>query len=192
MKKQTTPKPDAIHAHVLPGPSNEEIAAREAEKAKQDPFYGRVEIGADARDKQIDGWGDTDYDPLGLTDPLAQLKRDHQKPGMALKLLSPDVMNRMGSRGYQIVRDANGDAVSCGKMVLGEIPERIAQQRRRAVAQLTREELSSITDSQREKVDRLKTEARDMGLTVLESGDRVKNVGDGQIYDMGVTVDRGN
>lgn len=193
-KTNRTAVADENFAHVLPGPSNEELNRQQAEAEAKRAASGmpKVEFVADAHDKRIDGYGDLDYDPLGLTDPLAQLKKDHERPGMALKLLSPDVMNRIGSRGYQIVKDPDtGDPVRCGKQVLGEIPERHAMARRKAVADMSLDQLASIKDNQREKMERLKSEAKDLGLTVLDTGDKVQNIGDGQTYGMGITVDRG-
>src|SRR5579875_2092757 len=98
MANQHTKKRDPMADIVLPGPSNEEIQAKEEAKRAADPFHGRVSVGAEEHDKQFDAWADLDYDPLGLSDPLAALKRAHEKPGMSLKLLSPDVMNRIGRR----------------------------------------------------------------------------------------------
>jgi hypothetical protein len=185
--------PDANFAHVAVGLSNEELIQKQAQldQLRSELGYPKVELTADAEDKKNEAWGDLDYDPLGLTDPLAQIKKDYQRPGMALKLLSDSVNDRLGRRGYQIVRDANGDPVRCGKMVVGEIPEAVAAKRRRAPIERSNDELRSIKDNQRLAVEKMKDEAKGMGLQVLEPGDVVTNVGNAQDYQMGMTVDRG-
>lgn len=191
--KTRVTEPDPNHTHVLPGPSNEELIAKQeaAERERAEKGYPRVEFGTDAHDKKTDGFGDLDFDPLGLSDPLLALKNAYEKPGMSLKLLSPEVMNRHGKRGYQVVRDESGDPVMCGKMVLGEIPKRAADARKRAVMEKTNDELRGIQDAQREAVDKLKSDAKGLGLEVLEPNERVQNVGDGNVYDMGFSVQRG-
>lgn len=191
--KNKVTQPDANHAHVLVGPSNEELLAQheEAERIRLAAGYPKVEVGTDAHDKQTDGFSDLDYDPLGVSDPLLGLKRAYQRPGMALKLMSPDVTQRIGARGYETLHDKNGDPVRCGRMTLGEIPQRVADARKRAVMQQTNDQLRSIQDAQRDEIEKLKADAKGMGLEVLEAGDRVANVGDGNVYDMGFSVQRG-
>src|SRR5579875_423626 len=177
--KKTTdrpvPVPDPHHAHVLPGPSNEELIQRQAEAEQRHAAsgYPKVQLVSDAHDKQMDAYADLDFDPLGLSDPLAQIKNEYGREGFALKALSDNVNNKLGRRGYQIVKDENGDPVRFGNMVIGEIPERIAQQRRKAPIVRSNDELSSIQNAHRESLEKLKTDARNMGLTVLEPGERV-------------------
>jgi hypothetical protein len=191
--KSKVPQADPNFGHVLAGGSNEELIAKHEreEAARIAKGYPTVSFGADAQDKKTDGFGDIDYDPLGLSDPLLGLKTQYERPGFALKLLSDKVCGHLGRRGYQIVKDENGDPVRCGNQILGEIPERIAKLRRAAPIQRAKEELSSITSQQREAIDRMKADAKDMGLQVLERGETVKNQGDGQTYDMGLMVERG-
>jgi hypothetical protein len=191
--KTKIPIPDPVFPHVSVGPSNEELRARyEREEAERiAKGYPKVEFLADAEDKATDGFGDIDYDPLGLSDPLLALKRKYQRPGFALKLLSDGCCSHLGRRGYQTVVDERGDPVTSGKMVLGEIPEALAARRRAAPIREAKEQLGSITDAQREAVEKMKSDAKGMGLTFVGAGETVKNVGDGQTYDMGLTVDRG-
>jgi hypothetical protein len=192
-KRTSIPKPDPAFAHVAVGPSNEELNQRQAEieQKRAENGYPKVEFLADAKDKATDGFGDLDFDPLGLTDPLMALKNEYGRPGFSLKLLSEQCNDRLGRRGYQIVKDENGDPVKMGKMVLGEIPERFSNARKKAVIEKSNDELRSIKDAQRESVERMKSDAKGMGLTILEAGETVNNVGNGQDYQMGISVDRG-
>lgn len=193
--KNRVTEPDQNHAHVLVGPSNEEMVARQeqAERERAEKGYPKVEFSADAHDKSVDGFGDMDYDPLGITDPLAAIKREHGRPGFALKLLSPDVINKLGRRGYQIVKDREtGAPVQCGRMLLGEIPQQYADRRKRAVAERANDELKTIQDQQREAIEKLKHDAKGLGVEVIEPGERI-NVGDNgpNVYDASFSVTRG-
>ena len=147
-------------------------------------------MGLDQKDKDLDAWGDLDYDPLGVTDPLEAMKKRHQKPGFALKLLSNTVNQRLTTRDYRIVKEKNGDPVQFGSMVLGEIPERIAARRRKAVIDNSNDELRSINDQSRLEVEKLKHDAKGMGLTLLEPGEIVRGQ-TGPDRVMGVNIERG-
>lgn len=184
-------KPDSAFAHVNVGPSNEELIQKQAEleQLRAELGYPKVSMGLDQQEKDLDAWGDLDYDPLGTRDPLEALKRQHQKPGFAVKLLSNTVNARLGQRDYRIVKDSQGDPVRFGTMVLGEIPERIAQKRREAVVQASREELQQINNVTEQEIDRLRSEAKGMGLEILRPGEIVHKAG--RDYQMGVTVERG-
>ena len=189
---RTVPVPDPAFAHVMLGPSNEELMKKQAEldALRKASGYPRVEMGLDQKDKDLDAWGDLDYDPLGVTDPLEAMKKRHQKPGFALKLLSNTVNQRLTTRDYRIVKEKNGDPVQFGSMVLGEIPERIAARRRKAVIDNSNDELRSINDQSRLEVEKLKHDAKGMGLTLLEPGEIVRGQ-TGPDRVMGVNIERG-
>jgi hypothetical protein len=197
--RKKVPQADPHFGHVLAGPSSEELIAKHEreEAARIAKGYPKVEFGADAKDKEIDGFGDLDFDPLGTSDPLLGLKNQYGRDGFALKILSEKCCSHLGRRGYQIVKDVNGDPVRIGNMVLGEIPEKIAEQRRRAPINAAKEELGAITDQHREAVNKMKSDAKDMGLTIMERGETLKNnaggsgSSHGQTFDMGLTVERG-
>lgn len=198
--KAPTPEADQNFAHVILGPSNDELAAQQAqaEAKRKASGYPKVEVLRDttvprpeaSAEKIMDGWEDIEFDPLGMLDPMASLKKAFQKPGMALKLMSESVNNRLGQRGYRVVKDENGDPVRMGKMVLGEIPERFAKARRQAAIEKSNSELGQINNAQRDAVEKLKQDAGSMGLSVIAAGDSITNQGDGQTYDMGLTVQR--
>lgn len=203
-KTKTVPVADANLAHVLAGPSNEELTAKHeaAEAARKASGFPKVEVLRDTTarapessdEKAMEAWGDPDYDPLGMADPMQNLKRTYGKEGFALKLLSENVCSHLGRRDYRIVKDANGDPVRMGKLVLGEIPERIAAARRQRPIRDSAEALGQIEDSQKEAIAKLKQDAGEMGLELVKSGDTVDNSGhsrgDGKVYDMGIMVDR--
>jgi hypothetical protein len=185
------PTPDAAFSHVNVGPSNEELLAKQLEldALRAASGYPKVEMGLDQKEKDLDAWGDLDHDPLGTRDPLEALKRQYQKPGFAVKLLSSTVNARLGTRDYRIVKDRAGDPVRFGTMVLGEIPERIALRRRNQVVKDSQEELSHITDESAQAVEALRAQAKGMGLELLRPGETVNK--HGVDHAMGVSVERG-
>lgn len=185
-------KPDANFAHVNLGAPNEELIQKQAEldQLRREKGYPKVEMGLDQKEKDLDAWGDLDYDPLGTRDPLASMKARYQKPGFALKLLSETVNKRLSTRDYRIVKDQNGDPVQFGTMLLGEIPQRIADRRKQAVVEASNEELQSVNDATRLEVERLRNDAKGMGLTLLEPGEVVRSK-NGPDRVMGINLERG-
>jgi hypothetical protein len=182
---------DPAFGDRLAGPTNEELIAKQAEldALRAAKGYPKVEVGLSQEEKDLDSWGDLDFDPLGLRDPLEAIKRQYQKPGFAIKLLSNSVNQRLGTRDYRIVKDANGDPVRFGTMVVGEIPQRIADKRKQAVVDLSNEELRAINDETQQNIEKLKSEAKGLGLELMRPGDIVRSQkGD---YEMGISVERG-
>lgn len=194
---------DANLAHVLPGPSNEELdRMQEAlDAARKAAGYPKVEVTRDntARrpetgeglDKVMEAWEDPNFDPLGLTDPMQALKKRFQRPGMALKLLSDSVCNHLGTRSYRRIIDPDtGDVVRMGKLTLGEIPEHFAAARRKQPILEAAEQIGQIEAMQTELVAKASREVGGSGLSAVRAGDTVENHGDGQTYDMGIMVQR--
>lgn len=186
------PKEDPNFAHLLRH-SNADLDKMQADldALRAARGYPKIESGRDAHDKQFDAHEDLEFDPLGTMDPLTQLKHAYERPGFALKLMSNRVNQHLGRRGYQVVKDTQGDPVMCGTMILGEIPEKIAAQRRATPIRVSNDELKAINEQQAQQIDKLRDEAKGLGLTVLKPGEVVTNRGDGQDYAMGISVSRG-
>lgn len=188
-------KPDPLAAHVALGRSNEELEAQQAdfEQRVKEGKACSVSVISDEVDKRIDGDGDPGFDPLLEMDPMSASIGPYVEKGKAYKLLSPRCNEMLGgTRGYQVVKDEQGDPVKLGNMVWGAIPEKIARQRREA---LQREDLSKITDIQRtqaRQAEDIIDRAKELGLTVLPPGETVQNIGDGGSYEMRITVERGD
>lgn len=210
---------DPAFAHALPGPTNEELEAKrlELEALRKEQGYPRVEVVADASDKrrfaeahgikveggglpgkeipsdldkQFEGWEDLEFDPLGDLDPLLGLKKKYEKPGMSLKLMSPSLNSGMGSRGYRVVKDAQDNPVTCGKMVLGEIPKKFADMRKAKGIADANERIRGINDGRRAEMEKLRVQAGEMGLQVVEPGEVARNNTTGMDQAAGITVER--
>ena len=188
-KKQVT-KEDPNFGHVLTR-SNAEIIAEHERRKATDPFYGKIQMGADAFDKKhfeepLDD--DNLYDEL----PIESLKREHSKDGeYSLKMMSDRITQRMGgTQGYEAVRDKDGNHVKVGNMTLGRIPAAIAKRRVARAQKRSLNEVKDIQESYNDRVAKLKSDAKGLAGQVIEPGSSVENRGGGT-FDMGIHVNRG-
>jgi len=174
-KKNIPEETESPFAAVHAGPSLEEIEQRDAQIRARNEGFPKVEFGHDEWDKKnIQSRRDAAdelVDPWIAADPMGETVRAHEEPGFAYKFLSPRCNDVLGQRGYEIVRQENGDPVKMGTLLLGKIPEHIAQRRREFAVQKSAEDVASIRDNYGDKVRGLKQEAKDMGLRVLDPGE---------------------
>jgi hypothetical protein len=70
-------------------------------------------------------------EPWLAPDPMKALASQHVGPGMRPKFLSESRLGKEGNytRGFEVVRHANGDPVKLGTLVLAQMPEEHAQRR---------------------------------------------------------------
>jgi hypothetical protein len=179
---------DPAFGHLMPGPSNAELIAKQKELDELRAKLGipKVELLADAHDKNVLDVGDLNK----RNDPLQQLIRKYKKPHMALKLRSAKLMDHLGDCGYEIIKKQNGDLVKFGTMLLGEIPEEMAQEMRQTPIDEANEQIRNVNNSQREAIERLRAEAGSMGLSLIEPGQTVTDHVTGRDVKMGVSVER--
>jgi hypothetical protein len=113
----------------------------------------RVEImrdGADnsrlARKDFIENGGEQQYAP----DPLKDAVAPYVRSGFSPRLLSKArIDGERNTRGFDIVRDENGDPVRYKNMVFGEIPTDVAEARNKAVRAKSAEQMTQISDNAR-------------------------------------------
>lgn len=92
--------------------------------------------------------------------PLEEAVARYGTPGMAPKFLSELVIKVNGMRGYRIVKDENGDPVRVGTLIMGEIPERMAERRRQRAADESREKIQEAEESFRDEIERVASVGR--------------------------------
>ncbi len=157
--------------------SIEETRKREAARQAANRGYPEVELLSELFDQEIDHRidvaNDDSLDPYSAPDPANAAIDRVRKPGMSYKLLSPRCCDVLGMRGYELSRDADGKEIRVGNMMLGEIPERVADKRHAAALRQSEEEVGLISDDYRASVERLKSAATGMGLRVLDRGEEV-------------------
>lgn len=103
-----------------------------------DPFTKALQ---EKRDDVID----RGYDSYEARDPFREIAKRHAVPGMRAKMLSAQKVKDGGNVDYEVVKDTNGDPVKCKGMILGHIPERVAEARNKHYRKSGNERLSMIS-----------------------------------------------
>jgi hypothetical protein len=80
-----------------------------------------------------------------LGDPLREAVQKYGSPGFAPKFMAANCIATLSMRGYRLVRGENGDPVKVGTLIMTEIPQRIADARRKAAAD---ESIQAVKDSE--------------------------------------------
>lgn len=92
-------------------------------------------LATDPAEKQILERGDflanEDNAPWAAPDPRLDLAKQHVAPGMRPKFVSERKLTKSGRdpRGFEVVKDERGNAVTHGTSVLAQIPEEMAERR---------------------------------------------------------------
>jgi hypothetical protein len=110
-------------------------------------FDRSVEERRDFRQNQLEPWE--------APDPMKELTEKHVPPGMAAKFLSPAQCDKRGLRGYELVKDSEGQPVKVGRMMLGQMPEPKARARREHYRKVGAARLAAIEEEHAERQRRL-------------------------------------
>jgi hypothetical protein len=104
---------------------------------------------------------EVEVDASDVLDPLimgGNILRDtvqqYEEPGWSYKFLGESCNKILGLRGYEIVKDAHGDPVKAGTLILGRIREEVAQLRRERWAAQSIQEVREIEEAYRDSVAR--------------------------------------
>lgn len=134
-----------------------------------------VEVEADRSDAMI------------FAKPMEEAVMRYGTPGMAPKFLSERCIGVLGYRGYVIVKDERGDPVKVGTLIMGEIPLRMAETRRRHYADLSDEEVREAAEQFEDQAARAIRDGGGGGITVLGQGERVRSNAAGDLEDQKLT-----
>lgn len=166
-----SPQPDPVH-DVDPARLNFSApaprTARPLKHTATDPDK-QIEERGDFRERVIEDGAAEDL--MLAPDPMEETVSRHREPGMGYGFMSPKASAVLGQRGYVVVHDEKGDPVKLGNLVLGKIPERVQQARQAKAEAESVERVKSIADEYTDGVNRIKREAKDLGLRVLEPGE---------------------
>lgn len=127
-------------------------------EATSQAFYDRI-MRIPERTVEFDA--DSALDPL-LINPMREAVDRYGRPGFTVKFLSEGCNRRFGLRGYQIVKDDNGDPVKIGTLIMGEIPTEWADRRRQHWAD---ESVAQIAEQEQSYQDRATQAIRDSRVT---------------------------
>ena len=130
-----------------------------------------VEVEADRTDAMI------------FAKPMEEAVMRYGTPGMAPKFLSERCMGVLGMRGYVIVKDEKGDPVKVGTLIMGEIPIRMAEARRRHYADLSDETIRESAESFEDAAARAIRDGGKSGISVLHEGESIHSNAAGDLPD---------
>jgi hypothetical protein len=123
---------------------------------------------------------DTALDPL-LQNPMREAVARYGRPGMAVKFLSDHCNDVLGMRGYEVCKKPNGDIVKVGTLIMAEIPEEMAERRRRHWAKESTDQLTEMEENYFEMAQRTIRDSKVAGVSPLQPGDMVRS--DSRIND---------
>jgi hypothetical protein len=135
--------------------------------------FGREEVAAAFRERvlkipyrtvEIDASDELDPEILG-SQVLTETIRHYERPGMCYRFFTQLCVDRMGWRGYTPVRE-NGNIVSAGTLMLGEIRRERAEARQLKQKAMAREKLDGIAESHAAAQEQVLQEASREGVKV--------------------------
>lgn len=115
-------------------------------------------------------------------DAMMDARRDHERPGYRIRILSPKLIATNGRRGWEPIIKADGTPAMVGNMIVAEMSEENAQKREKYFAKLSHEQMVSAQDKVRDQAEQIASIER------IQSGRKTRREGIGQ----GITRVRGN
>lgn len=146
------------------------VAAAFSERVLKIPSR-TVEVEADRSDAMI------------FAKPMEEAVQKYGRPDMAPKFLSERCIGVLGMRGYVVVKDERGDPVKVGTLIMGEIPLRMAEARRRHYAEESNNLVQEAAEQFEDTAQRVIHEHRGSGVSVLERGEKFRSNAAGDIPD---------
>jgi hypothetical protein len=135
-----------------------------------------VEVEADRSDAMI------------FAQPMEEAVMRYGTPGMAPKFLSERCIGVLGMRGYVVVKDEKGDPVKVGTLIMGEIPLRMAEARRRHYADLSDQDVKDAAEVFEDTAARAIRDGGRGGISVLRQGESVSSNAAGDFEDAELTA----
>jgi hypothetical protein len=113
-------------------------------------------------------------DAMIFAQPMEEAVKMYGTPGMRPKFLSERCIGVLGMRGYQIVKNKQGDPVKVGTLLMGEIPVRVAEARQRHFAQESENAVAEAEEAFENASERAMRDAGGApGVSVLRDRDNV-------------------
>lgn len=164
--------------------TDEGIAARNAGRSEH-----RVSVTADTFDRQLERMAERE--PWEGGDVVGEMKQLYVREGFRARFLSPRVIDRSGTRGWQIIRQ-NGDPVKLGPLILAEMPEEKATKRNEYFRSQGEAEFQKVTEEFVEQGRRLEREAGSMGIRAADPGTVLRDARTHRSVVTGFSSYRGN
>ncbi len=191
-KKTVGGKPiDPAFEHAIPHRYTDEGVEEYNNRPNVDKNGPRVEFVADEFDKKIQQRMDA-MEPWQAPDPMQELAEAHVEPGFRARFLSDRVVQRSGTRGWEVVKNEKGDPVRLATMVLAKMPEQRAKQRNVYYQEQAREQARDAIEHYQEEQERLIRDEKAAGVAVLKSNETVRDYQTHRVGQIGLRSVRGN
>jgi len=191
-KKTVGGKPiDPAFEHAIPHRYTDAGVAEHANRPNVDKTGPRVQVIADEFDKKIQQRMDA-MEPWQAPDPMQELADAHVEPGFRARFLSDRVVQRSGTRGWEVVKNEKGDPVRLANMVLAKMPEQKAEQRNAYYREQAREQARDAVEHYQEEQERLIRDGKAAGMAVLKSHEMVQDYQTHRVGQIGLRSVRGN
>ncbi len=138
-------------------------------KPASDPMEKQIIARGEFRKARIDEGAIEDLELA--PDILAATVERFREPGFEYGFLGEAATRILGDRRYEVVKDDRGNPVTVGRLTLGRIPARVKQARQEKREQESQQRIADVKDEYRQSVEKLKRDAKDMGLRVVEEGE---------------------
>jgi len=142
--------PVEVQCKILYQQTDEGIAERNegkvesAARVTRDEFTGACDRRRDAIESGMEPWE--------APNPLKEVADAHVGPGMSPKFLSPNRLDKEGTRGYEIVHDPKtGEPVKVRNMVLAQMPKTKVEQRNKFYRAKANQAIQEIQRQHREE-----------------------------------------
>lgn len=182
------------HRNVFLKHTDQGVAMANIERGREP---GNVAV-RDTFDHQLDARiaaGKGNLQPWEAPEPLAETLAPHAEPGFSYRFLSPRHINHgRGKRGFELVKDANGNDVKCADLILAKMPISTAEKRDAYYRELGNSAKATAEEAQREQTNTLIRNAKAVGIEPLRSGETARDHeshGD-SVAVIGVHSHRGN
>lgn len=150
-------------AVAIPYANTDEGIAEEIERNKGKT--ARVQITREEFSKKIEQFGAQPWD-AAATDPMTEVVDKVREPGYTYKMLSTRVMDRRGTRGFEVVPGAK-----FGNMVVGRMPIETQERRNEHYRQEGISRAEESADAYTEAQERLIRDGGVSGIAPLPTGD---------------------
>jgi hypothetical protein len=205
-----SPSPAAsltINGKPIPAEFAHAIAFQYTDQGIEEANRGRVlEKGAGVTVIRAEGFdadmehrrdaGDGKIDIFTAPDPLKEAIDKVREPGFKYKALSPKVIERRGLRGFEVCRDPKtGQAVTMANMVVGRMPNAVADQRNKHYRDIGNSALAESERHFKAQQEQLIQARGGVGLSVLSPGESLHGAdlgGQDRDVTVGLRSQRGN
>jgi hypothetical protein len=182
-------------AHLIPFENTdqgiEQLNATEARGGPKvtvrDRFDRQIEARADAGEGKIHPWT--------APDPAKEAVDRVRKPGFRNRLLSRNMIDKRGKRGWEIAKDPKtGEPATMGdRMLIGEMPEDVAQQRNEFYRGQANDAVREAEEHFQAEQDRILSDGAAVGIRPLKPGEDLRDTRDGErVATVGLRSQRGN